>query len=127
MDLILFTHQDSFKKGVTLKKILDQNLKGVVIKNLQTFNSFKARLKQVSNYNKEIFILLAESKKRLNELTSLIDLMEDKRIILVLSDDSKATVSIAHKFSPRYFTYVNDTYVDLCDVLVKMIRQKNKY
>jgi len=54
-------------------------------------------LKQVFIYDKEIFILLADSKNRLNELTSLINLLESKRIILILSGDSKATTHIAHQ------------------------------
>ncbi len=125
MNLILFIHQDSAKKGVTLKKIIDQTFTRVEIQTFQTFNTFKARLKQVSNYNKEIFILFADSKKRLSELNSLIDLLDNKRLILILPDDSKATMSMAHQFFPRYFTYVNDTYKDLCDVISKMINPKN--
>jgi len=125
MNLILFVHQDSSKKGVTFKKIIDENFKEIEIQTLQAFNAFKARLKQVSNYNKDIFVLFADSKSRLNELTSLIDLIEDKRIILILPDESGATILKAHQFFPRYFTYVNDTYKDLCDVISKMINPKN--
>ncbi len=125
MNLILFVHQDSSKKGVTLKKIIDQTFTRVEIQIIQTFNAFKARLKQASNYNEEVFILFADSKKRLNELNSLIDLLDSKRLILILPDDSKTTVSMAHQFFPRYFTYVNDTYKDLCDVISKMINPKN--
>ncbi|MCF6246033.1 MAG: hypothetical protein L3J69_01600 [Desulfobacula sp.] len=125
MNLILFIHQDSSKKGTTLKKIIDQTFTGIEIQTLQTFNTFKARLKQASNYNKEIFVLFADSKKRLNDLKGLIDLLDNKRLILILPDDSKATMSTVHRFFPRYFTYVTDTYTDLCDVISKMINPKN--
>jgi hypothetical protein len=50
--------------------------------------------------------------------------MEDKRILLILPDDSPIVVSMAHQFFPRFFTYVNDTYEDLCAVLTKMINQE---
>ncbi len=125
MKLILFIDQDSSQKGVSFKKILNQNFKKLEIQTLQTFNAFKARLNQASNYDNEVFILFADSKRRLNKLTSLIDLLENKRIILILPDDSKATVSMALQFFPRYFTYINDTYKDLCDVINKMINLKN--
>jgi hypothetical protein len=125
MNLILYIHQDSLKKGITLKKIIDQTFTRIDIQILQTFNLFKARLKQPTNYNSEIFILFADSENRLNELTSLIDLIENKRIILILPDESEATISKAHQFYPRFFTYVNDTYKDLCDVVNKMINSKN--
>ncbi len=125
MNFILFIHRDSSKKGVILKKIIDQNFNSVEIQTLQTFNAFKARLEKAYNYNEEIFILFVDSKNRLNELKSLIDLLDDKRLILILPDDSKSTLSDAHQFFPRYFTYINDTYKDLCDVISKMINPKN--
>jgi len=121
MNFILFIHQDAPKEGKTLKKIIDQNCKGGEIQTLQTFNSFKARLKQIYNYNTDVFILLADSKSRLDKLTSLIDLLESKRVVLIIPDDSKATVSMALQFFPRYFTIISDTYNDLCGVLNKMI------
>ena len=124
MNLILFIHRDVPTKGKTLKKIIDQNFKELEIQTLQTFNAFKARLKQASNYNEDVFILFVDSIKRLNTLTSLIDLLDNKRTIWILPDDSKATVSMALQFYPRYFTYINDTYADLCAVLTKMTNKK---
>ena len=124
MNLILFVHKDASKKGVILKSIIEQQFKENKIEIFQTFNAFKSRLKQVSIYDKEIFILLADSKDRLKKLIPLIDMLNDRRIVLILSDDSKATISIAHQFFPRYFTYMNDTYDDLCAVLKKMTHQE---
>jgi len=123
MNLILYVHQDSSRKGSTIKRVIEQNFKGLEIEYIQTFNALKARLKKVSTYNKEIYVLLADSKNRLAELTKLIDLLEDKRIILIVPDDSKATLSSALKFFPRFFTPISDTYNDLRDVLTKMIDQ----
>ncbi len=127
MNLILFIHHDSKKKGETFKKVIEQRFSKMDIQIIQTFNAFKERLIQPSNYNTDIFVLFVESKMRLLKLTSLIDLMEDKRLILVLPDDSKSTVSIAHQFFPRYFTFANDIYVDLCEVLFKLTQPKNEY
>jgi len=124
MNLILYVHQDSSKKGSTFKKVIEQNFKGSEIEYFQTFNAFKARLKQVCVYNKEIYVLFADSKNRLNELARLIDLLEDKRTILILPDNSNETLSIALKFFPRFFTQISDTYTDLCQVLTKMIDQE---
>ena len=120
MRLIVFIHQDSSTNGQTLKQAIDQSFKKVEIQSVQTFNSLKAKLKKTHNYDKEIFVLLADSKSRLKEMMPLIDLMEDKRIVLIIPDDSKAVVSMAHQFFPRYFTYINDVYDDLCAVITKM-------
>ncbi len=125
MRLIVFIHQDSSMTGQHLKQAMDKNFRSIQIQSFQTFNSLKARLKQIHNYDQEIFILLADSKSRLNKLMSLIDLMEDKRIVLILPDNSKAVTSMAHQFFPRYFTHVNDTYADLCAVITKMTNMEN--
>jgi hypothetical protein len=53
--------------------------------------------------------------------------MENKRIILILPDDSKAIIKAALKFYPRFFTYINDSYDDLCAVLTKMTCQERKH
>ena len=124
MNLILFVHQAASHKGGIFKQRMEQNFKGLEIETFQTFNEFKARLKRVYIYDKEIFVLLADSKHRLKELTSLMDLLEGKRILLILPDDSETTTSTAHHFFPRYFTYVNDTYDDLCAVILKMTTQE---
>ena len=121
MDLIFFVHQNACKKGTAFKRAMEQNFKHLDIEFFQTFNVFKARLKQIPVYDKEIYVLLADSKKRLKELTELIDLLEDRRIVLIIPDNSETTISTAHRFFPRFFTYLDDNYNDLYGVLNKMI------
>jgi hypothetical protein len=124
MRLIVFIHQDASSKGEIFKKVIDKNFKGLKVLSLHTFNALKARLKKGSGFiEEEILILFAESRNRLYELASLIDLLEGKRIILILPDESKATLSETSRFFPRFFTPISETYDDLCDVLNKMINQ----
>jgi len=125
MTLIIFIHKDAAEKGDILQKVMDQKLSRIDCRILKTFSELKERLKLYSNYNDtKIFILLADSEKRLNQLTQLIDLLVDRRLILILPNDSSATTSMAHKFFPRFITYVSDTYNDLCSVLDKMTNSK---
>lgn len=125
MNLVLFIHQDSSENGAAFKNVVNQNFSETELQTLQTFNAFKTRLKQLVNFgDNEIFILFIDSKNRLKQLTSLIDLLEDKCVLLILPDDSKATISIAHQFAPRFITYINNTYDDLCAVLNNMILQE---
>lgn len=125
MNLVLFIHKDASEKGKTLQDIIDRKFAETICQTLDTFNSFKTKLKEFTDFgDKEIFILLADSKKRLKELTLLIDLLEGKRLILILPDESKSSISIAPRFFPRFFTSVSHTYNDLHDVLNKMITLK---
>jgi len=127
MCLILFIHNDSGERGKKLKTIIEQNFQYIEIQIFKTFNSFKSRLEQFSIHSdKEIYIVLADSNRRLKELTPLIELMKDKRLVLILPDDSNVSLSKAHYFFPRFFTNMNDRYDDLCAVLSKMIDQHTK-
>ncbi len=126
MNIILFIHHDCRTKGEILIDIMAQNCENVGIKAFQTINSFKERLKQISNYNKEVFILLADSENRLDELTTLIDLMENKRIIIILPENTNPIVSKVHQFFPRYFTTISESYTDLCSVITKMSENEKK-
>lgn len=121
MDLIFFVHQNSSRKGTTFKMAMEQNFKHLDIEFFKTFNALKERLGHIPVYDKEIYVLLADSKKRLKELTELIELLEDRRIVLIIPDDSETTISTAHRFFPRFFTYMDDNYNDLYGVLKKMM------
>ncbi len=125
MNLILYVHQDASENGDNFKKTIARNFTDVQIDSFHTFNTFKSRLKKISLYNEEIFILFVETENQLKELIRLIGLLENKRIILILPDHSKKVVSTALKFFPRYFTQINNSYNDLCAVLDKMIASKN--
>jgi hypothetical protein len=125
MSIILYIHQDTSEKGDNLKRVIEDNFKKVEIESFNTFNAFKSRLKKVSHYNdnENFFILFADSENRLQELVTLIDLLEDRCIILVLSDDKKSTLSMSLKFFPRFITFAKNDYTDLCSVLNKMMEK----
>jgi hypothetical protein len=124
MNLILFVHQDASQKGKALQKQMIEYFGENTILMVHTFNALKHILKQPGCRAQEIYVLLAESPRRLQELFRLIDLLDGRRIVLVLPDDAKTTISMAHRFYPRFFTYINTAYDDLCAVLNKMTNNK---
>ena len=70
---------------------------------------------------REILVLLADTRERLEDLTGLGDLLEDNRLILVVPDGEPGTLSAAHRLFPRFVTPVADRYDDLCCVIDRMI------
>jgi len=121
MNIILFIHKDSLQKGTALRNAIENNNRDDNLQIYETFNSLKSRLKKSCGDSKnEILILCAESTQRLNHLISLIDLMEGRRIVLILPDESKQTLSTAAQIFPRFFTTLRDNYDDLCKVIDKM-------
>jgi len=69
----------------------------------------------------EIAVLVAGSKEEVNELAGMVEVFEDVRIILVLPDADRETISKGHLLRPRYLTYIDADFTDLAAVLAKML------
>ena len=123
MNLILFIHQDASQQGETLQKKMDQCFGEDTIQTVHTVEALKHILKQPGGFDQKVYVLLAESPGRLQELFCLFDLLDGRRIVLVLPNDAQSTITMAHRFYPRFFTYINKAYDDLCAVLYKMMNQ----
>ena len=94
---------------------------------IRNTNALKHHLKQGGHLSgQEIFVLLAETRQRLEEFISLADLLEDNRLVLVVPDNAPETLSRAQLLFPRFFTSVSERYDDLCSVVKQMI-QKNSH
>lgn len=122
MKFILYYHMDAVALGQNLNNLLKKKFGRFDHQIFQTLNGLKERFREVHDYNeKELFILLADSQSHLKELTTLIDLIDDKCLILILPDESRSTLSTAYGLFPRFCTKISDNYYDLCRVLNKMI------
>lgn len=70
-----------------------------------------------------IGVLFAADRQDLANLLSIQDLLDDVRIILVLPDDKKETVSAGHRLRPRYISYAGGNFEDVAAVLNKMMQR----
>lgn len=70
-----------------------------------------------------IGVLFAADRQDLANLLSIQDLLDDVRIILVLPDDKKKTVSAGHRLRPRYISYADGNFEDIAAVLNKMMKR----
>lgn len=81
--------------------------------------AFRARLAEPVQIAK-IIIVIAD-QKTLFRLIEWDDLLNDRKLILILTDDSAETISMAHRFRPRYVAFKGDNIEDVVTVLEKMI------
>ncbi|GEM_PF-1837876 len=126
MNIVLFIHHDSSGKGAALKATIENNFQSLHLKTVHSSDTLKSELKKSHVFlEKKIFIILADSETRLDKLSSMIDLMEGRQIVLIIPEESKKIISKASRFFPRFFTPVSDAYDDLCSVLIKMTTHNN--
>lgn len=91
----------------------------------ETINDLTERLIQPrDDFN--IVILLANSREDLLNFISIKKLLFDFRIILILPDREKTTISAGHKLCPRYLSYSDSEFSDVVLVLNRMIKSFNQ-
>lgn len=69
-----------------------------------------------------IIVLVPATREELLGMLSLRDLLKDYRLVLILPDDSKSTVSDGISLCPRFIAYNDTQPQDLVAVLNRMLR-----
>jgi len=87
-------------------------------------NSLTRRLHQPRGMLR-IAVLFAGTRKDLDDILSIQDLLRDLRKIIVLPDSKENTIGKGHALRPRYLTYADSDFEDLRAVLMKMLGLTN--
>ena len=81
---------------------------------------FYRRLTQSGSSN-AVTVLLLSSRQELENIVQYADLLCDQKIILVLPDRARETLSMGHALYPRFISYTDGDLQDVTSVLQKMI------
>ena len=120
--IIIFAHQNSGEQGSLFLSAIKNRVKNIKIDICRTVETFEEKLKRSqADFDRDIIILFVDNENRFDRLYLKKERLQDKRLLIVLPEKSPANISMVHKFFPRYFTFIDSQYDDLCDVLYKMI------
>ena len=86
-----------------------------------TIDSLSHSLRQPKE-DSVIAVLLAEREKDLVDILAIKDLLSDIRVVLVLPNREKDTITKGHSLRPRFLSYANSDYNEVSTVLSKMIK-----
>ncbi len=123
--LILYVDRDSGEKGRFFLKIIQKRMPGIKMHICRTVDTCVTEVNRTKSYMESpIIVLFTDNEDRLDDLYDKKQIYQDKKIVMVLPREKKRdNTAVVHRFFPRYFTYMDDQYDDLCDVLHKMIVQ----
>jgi len=125
MKLLLYAEETS-RTGLQFQRMLEIFDMEIDIKVYRTIDSLACGLLQPDiSYEGTIAVLLAHSKKELQSLLSIRDLITDVRVIMVLPDREDDTIKKGFLLYPRLVTYVDGDFVLVAAVLKKMIARIN--
>ena len=91
----------------------------------RTLENLSQRLCQPT-YNLKAVVLLAANRLELSGIISIRYLLSNIRIILILPNRDKNTISEGLKLHPRFFTYTDSNFKDAIAVLEKIMGNLNQ-
>ena len=122
MKLLLYA-KDKKGAGDRLQRVIEMFAKRADIEIFRTINDFAHWLCQPKPMFDEIIsVLLAAGREDLQGLFSIRDFFRNVRMILILPDQERDTISKGHKLYPRFVSYADGNFADVAAVLGKMLR-----
>lgn len=118
MKSILYT-DDMDDLGKTLEGRIQKELSGIEIVTLNSRTSLVQKMSRPLN-KISVIIILVSSCEKLERLYSLVSLFENSRIILVLPDREKETLTTGIRFNPSFISYADNEFEEICEVLKKI-------
>jgi hypothetical protein len=88
----------------------------------QTFESLCNSLKK-PGHTVDIAVVMATDRQELQKILSIEELFSDIRIILILKDKNKDTISMAHALGPRFISFADSDFEDVMAVTEKMCQK----
>jgi len=121
---VLFYGPKNDKSTKELCKVVFEGVPKSKTEKCSTLADLTRRLRQPQN-NIGIALLTAKTKKDLEDLVALRELLSDIRVILILPDRDHDTISMAHALYPRFLSYIDRDFDEVKAVLSKMLFSLN--
>ncbi|HOC59623.1 MAG TPA: hypothetical protein PKN70_06725 [Smithellaceae bacterium] len=102
-----------------LQRTLEYMLPRKNIKYLRSVQDLEAQLRK-SSTKTPLTVILYVSRPKLSHLSSIKDLLEDARLILILQNKNAETIALGHALRPRFVTFDDGDFLDIASVLMKM-------
>ncbi len=119
---MLLYAKDKNGAGGRLQRVLEVLVKQTDIEVFRNVEDLcVGRRRPNDGFTETIAILLASEPKDLQALLSIREWIADLRLILILPDREKGTISKGHLFRPRYLTFADGDFLNVAAVVAKMI------
>jgi len=120
----IFYANDLTTLGEKLKNMISAQISGIQVENYNSIEDISQILRQPLN-NVSVMVLLLASIDELIQFNSMNTLFNNLRIILILPDSKKDTLSLGLKLKPSFISDVNSNLNDVVSVL-EHIQNKKK-
>ena len=120
--LNLFVHEHSRNDGRRLRETLQNRFQEIPCRVATNTTALRENLNNAVRYGElHIYVVLADTRERLDELFQLYSFMDDRKIVLILPDNQRSTYAAGFRLYPRFVTLISENFEDVCEVLEKMM------
>jgi len=119
MNVVLFASGKNVAVSKRLQKVTESKVSLNHLETIQTIEDLSKRVRRLPR-EIDIAVLLAQSNDQLSEFFPLKEFLEDVRIILILPNLERETITKGHLLRPRYIDYVDGDFSNVGAVLEKM-------
>lgn len=120
--MTVFLYSSDLKgKGKEIHQIMEELLPSDRIEVHRSIESLSRKL-QEPQQQRPVVIVLVFRREELLDIVSIREQLHQFRLILVLPDAEKETISLGHSLRPNYLTYVHRDLEELKAVLKKMLK-----
>lgn len=109
------------EKADRLKKSIESRITDERIEVYQSVEKLSQRLRQPHD-EVEVAVLITSSYQGLRDVLSIKHLLGDLGIILVIPDQNRETITLAHQLRPRLLGYMSGDLSTIPSVLAKMLK-----
>lgn len=122
MQIYLFSSEIK-EIGERIQGIIQELLPSDYLEILRSVESLSWKLQepQEEQGDKPIVVAVVRGKEELLDLISIRELLYPVRLVLVLPDAEKDTVSLGHRLRPNFLTYIHSDLKELEAVLQRML------
>lgn len=123
---VFMIHSAAGKTGGRLEKTMKDRFSNIEQEYYGNADAFGERLSRPRCYMEYvIYIVFADTMARIKELMAIKELLEGKRLLLIVTGNQKKMLSMAHQLHPRFISCDTDRFEELGDVLEKMAESFN--
>ncbi len=121
MDMNVFVYAASTSaEGTHLIRDVRQAAPKAGLEIFRTYQSLSERLLKPKN-TLSVAILFAPTKEELLALVPLRESFRETKVLLILQDQDRETISLAHRLFPTYLSYTENNYSRTLSVLQNLL------
>jgi hypothetical protein len=123
VDLVLYYSEEAEHRGRKLQEVLDNDLPDMRLELFTDFNELVTGLKR-PEVDPAAVVLVIGSRTELVEFLPLRPVLQNTRVVLVLPDQARETLTLAEQLDPYYIKPPGDDFVELASIVDELLEER---